>query len=108
MRVPCEVFDAVRVTVDLGSDIDEYAKNFLSIFNNVRENQELYSVHNQSGSNRVSVTCDPDYVEETKNWLGYFGEVDEGTKLIRCLRVDDGTDYDLDKYWESMVIQESY
>lgn len=45
------------VTVEIKGSVDEYAKSFLHIFNNVRESKELLKIENHYGSNDVTVYC---------------------------------------------------
>ena len=107
MKINFETFDAYLVVVNVEGNIEDYALSFLNIFNNVRENKELFAVRNEPGSNRVAVTCDIDYLEETKEYLANFGKVEEDTiALVKCYEVDDFIDYDMEKYWGVMVLSE--
>lgn len=67
---------AIRITVRLDGDIQEYALSFLHIWNNAREYpNKLYKVENISASNDIFVTCNPNCEEEAKEYLEQFGEI---------------------------------
>ena len=85
-----------EVTVCIKGTIEEYAKSFLHIFNNVKENDELVRVTNDY-KNNVSVVCYADSLEDTKNYLQQFGEiVDVSSALIVSFGED--IEYDYTKY----------
>lgn len=69
-----DVEKAVRITVELEGDVERYAMSFLHIWNNVREYYYLYKMEN-SYNNDVIITCDPDCLEEAKEYLAQFGTV---------------------------------
>lgn len=71
-----EKLSVSRVGVTLKGDIQTKALNFLKIFNNVRDNNELLHVYNDHADN-VYVICEDDSVDATVEWLGWFGEVHE-------------------------------
>lgn len=67
---------ATKISVYLNGDLQKYALSFLHIWNNAREYPNMfYKVENNSG-NSVFVTCNPKYVEEMKEYLEQFGEID--------------------------------
>lgn len=67
---------AIEFTVNLGNDIQKYAMSFLHIFNNARDNKDIfYKVENLSGSNRIFVSCNPNDREAVKEYLSQFGEI---------------------------------
>lgn len=96
-------FEAYAVTVTLSSNIDEYAKAFLHIFNNVREANELLKVDNYAWNNDVTVYCEIDSKAETIEYLENFGTIKSVDKVIAYQMVDD-FDYDLDKYDEAVAV----
>lgn len=66
---------AIRFSVELKGNTQEYAMSFLHIWNNAREYPDMfYKVENNSG-NTVYVTCNPKYTEEIKAYLEQFGEI---------------------------------
>lgn len=67
---------AIEFTVDLGNDVQRYAMSFLHIFNNARDNKNVfYKVENLSGSNKIFVTVNKDYHDEVEEYLSQFGEI---------------------------------
>lgn len=66
---------AIKITVRLDGDTQEYAMSFLHIWNNAREYPNMfYKVENNSG-NDVFVTCRPSDAEAIKEYLEQFGEI---------------------------------
>jgi hypothetical protein len=96
-------FEAYAVTVTLPSNIDEYAKAFLHIFNNVREANELLKVDNYAWNNDVTVYCEIDSKEATIKYLENFGTLKSVDKVI-AYQMAEPLDYDLDKYDEAIVV----
>lgn len=67
---------AIEITVRLEGDVQRYALSFLHIFNNARDNKDIfYKVENISGSNDIFVTCNSDSIDDVKNYLEQFGEI---------------------------------
>lgn len=76
--------------------LDNYPLNFLHIFNNVRESEELVAITNNY-ANTVYVTGVEEVREELKHYLSQFGEiVFEEPVLIATL--DDTLYYDTEYY----------
>lgn len=76
--------EAIQITVRLDGDIQKYAMSFLHIWNNAREYPEtFYKVENISASNDVFITCNPDDVEEVKEYLEQFGEIRHTEEINR-------------------------
>ena len=98
---------AYRVEVKLPSPIDEYAKNFLAIYNNVREDNRLLKVYNNAG-NSVFVVVRADIKDDAVAWLEIFGEIIEVTevKTITPLVPITCTDSDFDEYLDDVEILE--
>ena len=67
---------AVEFTLNIEGDVQRYAMSFLHIWNNARENKDVfYKVENISGSNKVFVTCNKEYRNEAEEYLSQFGEI---------------------------------
>lgn len=96
-------FEAYAVTVDVKGGIDEYAKSFLHIFNNVREFKKLIKVENYYGSNDVTVYCELDVLENCIDYLKNFGEI-KGYEKVLAYQLIDTDDYDFDKYSDAIVV----
>lgn len=95
-RLKVKVFKAYKVGVVLPDNVDEYAKNFLKIFNNVKTEKQLLGVENNYG-NEVFVTCTKENVDNVKDWLGWFGKVEDEVMETTCLQVDDYVDCDCEE-----------
>lgn len=93
---------AVRVNVEGG--IEEYAVNFLHIFNNVRENKELLKVKNYYDGNDVTVYCKPEFKDDTIKYLKMFGEIQSCEKVVAYQMEE--PDYDIDEYADAIVAQD--
>ena len=67
---------AVRFTLNIEGDVQEYALSLLHIINNAREYPGMiYKVEN-TPSNRVYVTCKPSRKEDVKEYLEHFGQIE--------------------------------
>ena len=96
--------EGYAVTVELEGGIEEYAENFLHIFNNVRENKELLKVRNYYGSNDVTVYCELDSKEDLIKYLKMFGKIKECEKVLMYYMEE--PEYDFDKYEDAIVVPE--
>ena len=96
--------EGYAITVDVEGNIEEYAKNFLHIFNNVRENKELLKVKNHYDSNHVTVYCEEESKEMTIKYLKMFGEIVSCERAL--LYQLEEPDYDFDKYDDAIIIPE--
>lgn len=94
--------EGYAVTVNVEGSFEEYAINFLHIFNNVRENKELLKVTNHYGNNDVTVYCELDVKDSLIKYLKAFGEVKECEKVL--LYQMEEPDYDIDKYNDAVII----
>lgn len=65
---------AARIKVDVSGDIDQYAKSFLAIYNNVKNHPELFNMYNDYGSG-VFVICEQAAKDDAVEFLSQFGEV---------------------------------
>ena len=65
---------AIRIKVELSGNIDEYAKSFLSIYNNVKNDKDLLKIYNNY-DNGVYVVCEKDVQDAAVRFLEQFGEI---------------------------------
>lgn len=96
--------EGYAVTVNIEGSFEEYATNFLHIFNNVRENKELLKVKNYYGSNDVTVYCESNVKDGLIKYLKMFGEIQSCEKVL-LYQVDE-PDYDIDEYDDAIIIPE--
>jgi hypothetical protein len=97
--------EGYAVTVEIEEcSLNEYAKNFLHIFNNVRESKELFKIKNHYGSNDVTVYCELGYKDALIKYLKNFGEIKYCEKVL-VYQLEE-PDYDIDKYYDAIVAQE--
>lgn len=103
-QVAVKVYESegYAITVNVEGDVKEYAENFLHIFNNVRESKELVKIKNHYGSNEVTVYCELEVKENLIKYLKMFGKI-VGCEKVLLLQVDE-PDYDIDKYYDAVVI----
>ena len=94
--------EGYAITVELLGNIEEYAKNFLHIFNNVREHRVLKKVENHNGNNDVTVYCVPEAKDELIRYLGNFGEFKDCKKVLMYQLEE--PDYNINKYDDAVVI----
>lgn len=102
IQVNVNQFDGLAITVEVEGGIDEYAKSFLHIFNNVRESKELLKVENHY-SNDITVYCEEETKESLIKYLKNFGEIKSVEKVL-MYQLQDAVGYDFDKYEEAVVI----
>ena len=96
--------EGYAVTVEIKGSLEDYAKNLLHIFNNVREHKVLKKMVNHYGSNDVTVYCSLDAREETIKYLEEFGHVKGYTRVLMYALCE--PDYDINKYDDAVVIPE--
>ena len=96
--------EGYAITVDIEGDIREYAESFLHIFNNVREGKELLKVKNYYDSNEVTVYCELDSKDALIKYLKAFGEVKACDRVLLYQLTE--PEYDLDKYYDAVVVTE--
>lgn len=102
MRINTEKHDGWSVTVDLeGQTISEYAKNFLAIFNNVREYPNAMVKVENYYDNRITVWCYNDYKANTIEFLEQFGKI---TYVEKVLIIEADYEFDYEKYDDSLII----
>lgn len=96
--------EGYAVTVDIEGGIKEYAESFLHIFNNVRESKELFKVRNYYDSNEVTVYCELDSKDALIKYLKAFGEIKDCEKVLLYQMTE--PEYNLDKYYDAVIIPE--
>lgn len=95
--------EGCAITVELEADnINDYAKDFLHIFNNVRESNELLRVKNYPRSNDVTVYCEPEHKDAAMRYLKSFGKI-KGCEKVQMFRMEEPY-YDLDEYDDIVAI----
>ena len=96
--------DGWEVGVELSSNLEKYAVDFLHIFNNVKEQNGLIRVWNNYG-NTVYVVSDEDTHDALVEYLKQFGEI-KADRRVQIMRVDTwdcDVRYDYDKYEELVL-----
>lgn len=94
--------EGCAITVEIEGNVNEYAENFLHIFNNVRANKELLKIKNYYGSNDVTVYCELDSKETLIKYLKMFGEI-KGCEVVLLYRIEE-PEYDFDKYDDAVLV----
>lgn len=94
--------EGYAVTVEIEGSLEDYAKNLLHIFNNVREHKVLKKMENHYGNNDVTVYCTLDAREETIKYLEDFGHIKSCARVLMYQLEE--PDYDINKYDDAVVI----
>ena len=94
-------FPAYEVGIVIEGTIQEYAMNFLHIFNNVKTQEGMIRLTNDY-CNGVQVVCTEEMLEPTKKYLSQFGEIQNVAKVL-CMSLEEDPDYDW-KTYEDLVI----
>ena len=102
VRTNAYEFEAYAIKVTVSGELEEYAVNFLHIFNNVRENKELLKVKNYYDSNDVTVYCKPEFKDATIKYLKMFGEIKSCEKVLMYQMEE--PEYDFEKYADAVVV----
>ena len=103
LKMDVNEFEGYAITVEIKEcSLDEYAKTFLHIFNNVRESKELIKVENHYGSNDITVYCMEDVREKVIKYLENFGHVKSYAKVLMYQLEE--PDYNINKYDDAIVI----
>ena len=105
-KINAFVVEGYAVTVEVEGNIKEYADNFLHIFNNVRESKELFKIKNYYDSNDVTVYCEAEAKDNLVKYLKAFGEIKSCEKVL--VYQAEESEYDFDKYYDAIIISESY
>lgn len=101
------VFETVgyAVTVEIeASSLEDYAKSFVHIVNNVRENKDVLKKVVNHHNNDVTVYCVEDYREATIKYLENFGHVKSYARVLMYELEE--PDYDINKYDDAVVVSE--
>ena len=96
--------EGYAVTVKIDGSLEDYAKSFLNIFNNVREHEVLKKIVNHNGSNDVTVYCSLNAKEETIKYLEEFGQIKDCEKVLMYQMCE--PDYDIGKYDDAIVVSD--
>lgn len=75
--------EAMRIVVNIEGDVQKYAMNFLHIWNNARENSDVFYKVGNTYDNRVYVTFNPAYKNEVKEYLEQFGKILREDKILK-------------------------
>ena len=92
---------AIRFKVEMKGDVQTYALNWLKICNTVKSERELLKAYNDY-DNGVYVICEKSVAEATKDWLEWFGEVDEGREILCLVPVIDDMAL-TEKEWDALA-----
>ena len=88
--------EGYAVTAKFSDDLVTYAKDFLKVFNNVREYGELLGVRNYYSSNNVTVYCRVRDKDAVVDFLENFGDIVNCDKVL-VYQVEEPA-YDIEKY----------
>lgn len=102
VRLFASGFEGYGVTVTIEGDIEEYAKSFLAIYNNVRENRELLAITNHY-NNDVTVYCEEETRTALIEYLENYGKI-KSVEKVMLYQVDKLPDYDIEKYEEAVLV----
>ena len=102
VKLDVNKFDGVAVTVEIKGGVDEYAKSFLHIFNNVRENEKLFNVENDKYNN-VTVYCEEETKEALVKYLKNFGEIKSIEKVL-MYQIEDMDEMPSDEYEDEKIV----
>ena len=93
--------EGYAVTAKFSDDLVTYTKDFLKVFNNVREYGELLGVRNYYSSNNVTVYCKARDKDAVVDFLKNFGDIVDCDKVL-VYQVTEPA-YDIDKYSDVFV-----
>ena len=86
---------AVRFTIRIEGNLQEYALAFLHIWNNARENKECFYKVENNASNCIMVTAKRSAKTEVQYYLSQFGEIEEIEEVaLYSVGFTTGTDWD--------------
>ena len=103
MNVVETVGYAVTVEIEANS-LEDYAKSFLHIVNNARENKDVLKKVVNHHNNDVTVYCVEDYREATIKYLENFGHVKSYARVLMYELEE--PDYDINKYDDAVIVPE--
>ena len=96
--------EGCAVTVEIEGSVTKYAESFLHIFNNVRQASELIKVKNYYDSNDVTVYYELEAKDDLVKYLKAFGKIKSCEKVL-LLQMEE-PDYDIEKYYDAVIIPE--
>ena len=74
-EIYAERTNGFTICINVHGNVDEYAKNFLAIYNNAREYPDTIAHVENCYDNRVYVTVYEKAKERAMEWLEQFGEI---------------------------------
>ena len=91
IKLECEKREAIRFKVELQGDVHEYARSFLAIYNNVKNDRDLLKMYNDYDNN-IYVICENGVREAVAEFLDQFGQIIsiETVEIVQ----PNGIDYD--------------
>lgn len=101
---------AYRIEVELPHNINQYALNFLQIYNNARVDKRILKLYNTS-MNNIYVVVKESAKDDAIDWLEGYGEIKEveEVKTITPIIPDTCEDRDFDEYaWEVEWLEMDY
>lgn len=91
IRFDYEKEQAMKFVVNIEGDTQKYAMSFLHIWNNARDNSDVFWKVENTYDSRVYVTFNPAYKAEVKEYLEQFGKI---LCEMNVLKVNVFIDYD--------------
>ena len=96
-----EKIRGTQVLIKLPEDLNEYALNFLALFNNYRTNKDIHYLSNNDGDTVCIIVAYEDGSESYgyfKEWLENFGTVERENEVNIYVPYidDDSINYDID------------
>lgn len=87
----------VAVTVDVKGGLEAYSKALLAIFNNIRENEYLWQVSNNSYNDEITVYGNEESLNAIQEWLSQWGDIVEVEKYtgLYISSIDLGDEYEV-------------
>lgn len=79
-----EKIKAIRIKVEIDGDVQRYAKSFLAIYNNVKNDHDLLKCYNDYG-NGVYVVCTKEVKGAAIEFLEQFGKIVR-VEDVECVR----------------------
>ncbi len=101
LRLNATEYEGFAIRVMLSDNLNEYAKDFLAIFNNVKSDSRLLYMENHY-NNDVTVYCKPKDKEDVVEWLKGYGKIKD-TNTVLVYEINDLPDYDFEKYYTQVV-----
>lgn len=97
--------EGYAVTVEIiCSSLEDYAKSFLHVVNNVRENNDILKKVKNHHNNDVTVYCVPEIKDELIRYLENFGEFKSCEKVLMYQLEE--SNYNINKYDDAVVVPE--